>query len=188
MVWFDPPYQTIPDHSDHCSSLTTTNSSHKQLFPPTSLPLSTIKMKFTAALIALVSATGAVAAPAPADSVSMMAASPQWTIQSLSRSCDKADTTCTWNFKINTGSGAATACKYVVKGKPASKANGGPAKCGTFTITSGWSGQFGADKGFTTLSVVSSKKQIIYPSYTDKQLAGGKVVKPDQSYSPAALP
>jgi hypothetical protein len=18
MVWFDPPYQTIPDHSDHC--------------------------------------------------------------------------------------------------------------------------------------------------------------------------
>ncbi|KAF4446591.1 small secreted protein [Fusarium austroafricanum] len=150
-------------------------------------------MKFTAAIIALVSATGAVAAPSiPVDSVSMMAASPQWTIQSLSRACDKADTTCTWNFKINTGSGAATACKYVVKAKGASKANGGPAKCGTganvFTITSGWSGQFGADKGFTTLSVVSSKKQIIYPSYTDKQLAGGKVVKPDQSYSPAALP
>ncbi|KAM0205196.1 hypothetical protein ACHAPA_007806 [Fusarium lateritium] len=145
-------------------------------------------MKFTAALIALVSASGAVAAPAAADSVSMMAATPQWTIQSLNRVCDKADTTCTWNFKINTGSGAATPCKYVVKAKGASKANGGPAKCGTFTITSGWSGQFGANAGFTTVSVVSNKKQIIYPSYTDKQLAGGKVVKPDQKYAPAALP
>ncbi|KAF5022720.1 hypothetical protein F66182_5268 [Fusarium sp. NRRL 66182] len=136
-------------------------------------------MKFTAAFVALISATGAVAAPA-ADSVSMMAATAQWTIQSLNRVCDKADTTCTWNFKINTGSGAATPCKYVVKAKGASKANGGPVKCGTFTITSGWSGQFGPSKGFTTVSVVNNKKQIIYASYTDKQLASGKVVKPDQ--------
>ncbi|KAH7129511.1 hypothetical protein B0J13DRAFT_509861 [Dactylonectria estremocensis] len=145
-------------------------------------------MQFTTAFIALLSASGVMAAPAASNTVSMMAATPQWTIQTLNRVCDKADTTCTWNFKINTGSGAATPCKYVVKGTKASQANGGPAKCGTFTITSGWSGQFGADKGFTTVSVVSSKKQIIYPSYTDKQLAGGKVVKPDQSYAPAALP
>ncbi|CEI59931.1 hypothetical protein FVEN_g8265 [Fusarium venenatum] len=144
-------------------------------------------MKFTAALIALVSATGVVAAPA-ADSISMMAASPQWTIKSLNRVCDKTDSTCTWNFKINTGSGSDTPCKYVIKAKNASKANGGPIKCGTFTITSGWSGQFGADKGFTTVSVVSNQKQIIYPSYTDKHLAGGKVIKPDQKYAPAALP
>ncbi|KAM5344294.1 hypothetical protein ACJ41O_012831 [Fusarium nematophilum] len=148
-------------------------------------------MKFTTAVVALLSTSGVMAAPAPADSVSMMAAAPQWTIQTLNRVCDKTDTTCTWNFKINTGAGAATPCKYVVKapkGKKASQANGGPAKCGTFTITSGWSGQFGADKGFTTVSVVNNKKQIIYPSYTDKQLAGGKVVKPDQKYAPAALP
>ncbi|RGP70923.1 small secreted [Fusarium sporotrichioides] len=147
-------------------------------------------MKFTTSLFALAAATGAVAAPsAPLDAVSMMAATPMWTIESMQRTCDKPDTTCTWNFKINTGSGAATACKYVVKAsKNASQANGGPAKCGTFTITSGWSGQFGPDNGFTTLSVVSSKKQIVYPSYTDKQLAGGKVVKPDQKYAPASLP
>ncbi|KAH7123050.1 hypothetical protein EDB81DRAFT_813493 [Dactylonectria macrodidyma] len=144
-------------------------------------------MQFSTALVAILSAASGVMA-APADTVSMMAATPQWTIQSLNRVCDKADTTCTWNFKIYTGSGTATPCKYVVKGKKASQAKGGPSKCGTFTITSGWSGQFGADKGFTTVSVVSSKKQIIYPSYTDKQLAGGKVVKPDQSYAPAALP
>ncbi|KAI5456730.1 small secreted protein, partial [Mariannaea sp. PMI_226] len=134
------------------------------------------------------------AAPAPAaDSVSMMAASPQWTMQSLSRSCDSADKTCTWNFKIFPGSGSATACKYIVKSTSsqpkASQANGGPTKCGDFTITSGWSGQFGPGNGFTTMSVVSSsKKQIIWPAYTDKQLASGKVVKPDQSYAPAALP
>ncbi|KAF5009917.1 hypothetical protein FDECE_3902 [Fusarium decemcellulare] len=147
-------------------------------------------MKFSTTIVAaLFSATGMAAPASGTTEVSMMAASPQWTLQGLKRTCDKADTTCTWNFKINTGSGAATPCKYVVKAKKgASKANGGPSKCGTFTITSGWSGQFGADKGFTTVSVVSSQKKIIYASYTDKQLAGGKVVKPDQSYAPAALP
>ncbi|KAJ4172285.1 hypothetical protein NW754_002476 [Fusarium falciforme] len=34
----------------------------------------------------------------------------------------------------------------------------------------------------------ASKKQIVYPAYTDQQLAGGKVVKPDQAYAPASLP
>ncbi|KAM0429969.1 hypothetical protein ACHAPT_005973 [Fusarium lateritium] len=148
-------------------------------------------MKFSLAFVAaLLSASSAVAAPSSNgnDVVSMMAATPQWTIQGMQRSCDKGDTTCTWNFKINTYKGTPTACKYVVKGRPASQTNGGPAKCGTFTITSGWSGQFGPGNGFTVLSVISSNRQIIYPGYTDKQLAGGKVVKPDQSYAPANLP
>ncbi|KAJ3459162.1 hypothetical protein MRS44_015235 [Fusarium solani] len=128
-------------------------------------------MKFSITIVAaLLSATGMAA---PANEVSMMAASPSG------------------QFNPSTA-GAATACKYVVKSTKtakASKANGGPATCGDFTITSGWSGQFGADKGFTTLSVVSkSKKQIVYPAYTDQQLAGGKVVKPDQAYAPASLP
>ncbi|KAF7547414.1 hypothetical protein G7Z17_g7755 [Cylindrodendrum hubeiense] len=151
-------------------------------------------MQFSAAFLAtILSATTVFAAPAAAGSVSMMAKAPQWTIQTLNRSCDAADKTCTWNFKVNTGTGTATACKYVVKSAKAtpkaSRSNGGPAKCGDFTITSGWSGQFGEGQGFTTLSVVStSKKQIVWPAYTDKQLAGGKVVKPDQAYAPAALP
>ncbi|KAH6988907.1 hypothetical protein BKA56DRAFT_574840 [Ilyonectria sp. MPI-CAGE-AT-0026] len=144
-------------------------------------------MKFTASLVALLSATGALAAPA-AGAVSMMAAGNQWTIQSLNRVCNAADTTCTWNFKIFPGSGTATACKYVVSGAGASTKNGGPTKCGNFQITSGWSGQFGPGNGFTTMSVVSTGKHIIYPAYTDKQLAGGKVVKPDQAYTPASLP
>ncbi|RSM12645.1 hypothetical protein CEP52_002295 [Fusarium oligoseptatum] len=147
-------------------------------------------MKFSLAFVAaLLSATNVAAAPsADPNAVSMMAATPQWTIQNMQRTCDKNDTTCTWNFKINTGKGTPTPCKYVVKGRPASQTNGGPAKCGTFTITSGWSGQFGPGNGFTVLSVISSNKQIIWPGYTDKQVASGKVVKPDQSYAPANLP
>jgi hypothetical protein len=148
-------------------------------------------MKF-AIVATLLSATSVLAAPAPepaADVVSMMAASPQWTIQSLKRNCNKANTECTWNFGIYPGSGKATSCTYVVKAKGASTANGGPSKCGDYTITSGWSGQFGPGNGFTTLSVVNNKsKRIVWPAYTDKQLASGKVVKPDQSYAPAALP
>ncbi|KAH6889497.1 hypothetical protein B0T10DRAFT_606783 [Thelonectria olida] len=150
-------------------------------------------MKFSAAILATLLSGSALAAPAPADSVSMMAASPQWTIQGMYRKCDTPDKTCTWNFKIYTGSGTATTCRHIVKSTSASpkasRANGGPSTCGDFTVTSGWSGQFGEGNGFTTLSVVSkSKKQIIWPAYTDKQVPFGKVVKPDQSYAPASLP
>ncbi|GKU14751.1 unnamed protein product [Fusarium langsethiae] len=108
-------------------------------------------MQFSLAFLAAVlSATSVSAAPAD-PAVNMMAATPQWTIQSMQR-------------------------------------NGGPVKCGDYTVTSGWSGQFGPGNGFTTFSVVSSKRQIVWPAYTDKQVQGGKVVKPDQSYTPANLP
>ncbi|KAL4746531.1 hypothetical protein BDW72DRAFT_33929 [Aspergillus terricola var. indicus] len=125
---------------------------------------------------------------APSSAKSMMVANTQWTITSLKRVCNTADSECTWTFGINTGAHS-TDCTYVVKGSPASQANGGPAQCGDFTITSGWSDQFGADNGFTTLSVVDeSTRQIVWPAYTDKQLAGGNIVTPDQSYTPSVLP
>ncbi|KAF4947627.1 hypothetical protein FSARC_13929 [Fusarium sarcochroum] len=147
-------------------------------------------MKFSLAFVAaLLSASSAVAAPAPeAEVASMMAATPQWTIKALKRVCDKPNTTCTWTFGIDAHKGAVTNCKYVVKGAKASQKNGGPSKCGDYTITSGWSGQFGPGQGFTVLSVANKNRQIIYPGYTDKQVASGKVVKPDQSYAPQALP
>jgi hypothetical protein len=126
---------------------------------------------------------------APTASVSMMAAGPQWTIENMKRTCNAENTSCTWNFGIYPGTGAATPCNYVVKGNTASHANGGPVTCGGYTVTSGWSGQFGEGNGFTTFSVVDNKaRQIIWPAYTDKQVEGGNVVKPDQSYAPAALP
>ncbi|KAL3475958.1 hypothetical protein BJX99DRAFT_228649 [Aspergillus californicus] len=136
-------------------------------------------------LLAALSCSVSTTFAAPAKS---MMANASWTITDLKRVCDSADTSCTWTFGINTGSNA-TECTYVVNGSPASRANGGPSDCGAYTITSGWSGQFGADNGFTTLSVVEeASRQIVWPAYTDKQLANGTVVKPDQSYTPSILP
>ncbi|KAJ5160422.1 uncharacterized protein N7482_007426 [Penicillium canariense] len=144
-------------------------------------------MQFSQLLLTALFAAPAVLA-SPVAGVSMMAAGPEWTIENMKRVCNGDNTSCTWTFGINPGSGA-TACTYVVTANDASEANGGPSTCGAYTITSGWSGQFGPGNGFTTLSVVNDQsRQIIWPAYTDKQLAGGNVVKPDQSYAPAALP
>lgn len=145
-------------------------------------------MQITQLLLTALSASS-VALAAPVGSKSMMADVTEWTIENMKRVCNKDDTACKWTFGINTGEGDATPCTYIVKGDPASRANGGPSQCGDFTITSGWSGQFGEENGFTTLSVVDEENRlIIYPAYTDKQLEDGKVVKPDQSYAPASIP
>ncbi|KAJ5202094.1 uncharacterized protein N7498_006757 [Penicillium cinerascens] len=136
---------------------------------------------------ALLSSSAVMAAPAQGKS--MMANGPEWTIENMKRVCNAANTECTWTFGIEVGTDAATPCTYVVKATDASQANGGPATCGVYTITSGWSGYFGAGNGFTTMSVVNGNtRQIVWPAYTDKQLAGGDVVKPNQAYAPAALP
>ncbi|KAL3440972.1 hypothetical protein BJX65DRAFT_300103 [Aspergillus insuetus] len=134
------------------------------------------------------------AAPSPATTKSMMVANTSWTISSLKRVCNHLNTKCTWTFGISTGPGSesettTTNCTYIVEGSPASQAKGGPAPCGNYTISSGWSDQFGADAGFTTLSVVNEEtRQIVWPAYTDKQLEKGEVVTPDQSYTPSVLP
>lgn len=148
-------------------------------------------MQFSVAtFITTLLATSALAAPAPAADVKSMATSATWTVEGLKRVCNSADTSCAWTFTVN--SGTKTACSFTVKksgSTPASQAPNKGSTCGPYTVTSGWSGQFGKDQGFTTLSVVNtSKKQIAWPAYTDKQLAGGKVVKPDQSYPVQALP
>lgn len=142
-------------------------------------------MQFTTTFLAVLATAGsALAAPAPAEK-SMMAAGSTWTMQNFKRAC--ANGTCNYSFAINTNDGSApTSCAYKVTGNPASHAAYQNVKCGAFTIGSTWSGQFGPDAGFQTLSVVRGK-QILYPAYTDKQLASGKVVKPDQSYTPQNL-
>ncbi|KAI9369293.1 hypothetical protein BJX61DRAFT_520169 [Aspergillus egyptiacus] len=140
-------------------------------------------------LFAALACSTTLAAPTPSGPAkSMMVENTQWTIEDMKRVCDDADTECTWTFGIDTPSGS-TDCTYVVTGSPASQANGGPEHCGDYTITSGWSGQFGPEDGFTTLSVVHEEsRQIIWPAYRDDQLEGGEVVKPDQSYTPSVLP
>jgi hypothetical protein len=144
-------------------------------------------MQFTTAFLAILATAGtSMAAPAPAADVSMMATGSTWTMQSFKRVCSQ--TSCTYSYAINANDGSkATACSYKVSGNPAARASYGNVKCGAYTISSSWSGQFGEGNGFQTLAVVKNGK-IIYPGYTDKQLANGATVKPDQSYTPQNLP
>ncbi|KXT04175.1 hypothetical protein AC578_54 [Pseudocercospora eumusae] len=143
-------------------------------------------MQFTTIVALLAAAGSSLAAPAPVADKSMMAAGASWTMQDFKRTCGGG--VCTYDYKINTNDGsAATACTYKVNGNPATRASYNNVKCGAFTISSNWSGQFGEGNGFQTLAVVKGK-QIIYPAYTDKQLVSGQVVKPDQSYTPQNLP
>ncbi|RDA84378.1 hypothetical protein CP532_2574 [Ophiocordyceps camponoti-leonardi (nom. inval.)] len=142
-------------------------------------------MQLTSTLIAsILAASTAMANPA---AKSMMAADPNWTIEQMQRICTKEATQCTWSFRINTHISKSTECKLVVdayNGIKATRSKGGPVRCGDYTVTSGWSDQFGEGNGFTVLSVVDDKKRlIVWPSYTDKQVEKGQVVDPDQSYS-----
>ncbi|KAK3710709.1 hypothetical protein LTR37_010128 [Vermiconidia calcicola] len=126
--------------------------------------------------------------PQPYTILNMMEIGTQWTIGNFKRACGPADKQCTLTYNIKANDGSPTAkCSYQVTGSPASRASYSNVKCGAYTVSSSWSGQFGAGKGFTTMSVVKGNL-IAYPSYTDKQLQGGTVVKPDQSYTPQNLP
>ena len=146
-------------------------------------------MQLTTVLAILAAASTSFAAPTPgADSVSMMDAGASWTMQSFKRVCNAASTSCAYSWSINLNNGTpATPCAYTVTGNPAQHATYENVKCGAFVVGSTWSGQFGAGHGFQTLSVVKGN-QIIYPAYTDTQLQGGKVVSPNQSYTPQNIP
>ncbi|KAL7930774.1 hypothetical protein V8C35DRAFT_312177 [Trichoderma chlorosporum] len=147
-------------------------------------------MQITKALLAaLFAASTTSAAPTP-PAKSMMAAVPEWTITNIQRACNSDDTSCTWTFGVDTHIAAPTPCTFVVKATAnASLANGGPVTCGAYTITSGWSGQFGPNNGFTTFAVTDyNNKLIIWPAYTDVQVMAGTVVSPNQSYAPVNLP
>ncbi|KAL8997616.1 MAG: hypothetical protein Q9169_003163 [Polycauliona sp. 2 TL-2023] len=145
-------------------------------------------MHFSTIFLAAVGAMPVFSAPAPANAVSMMAAAaPQWTIKSFVRTCNAANTSCKYSYSIDTHAGAPTLCTYTVTGNPAARTSYNNVKCGAYTISSNWSGQFGPNQGFQTLAVVTGRT-IIYPAYTDTQLANSKVVSPDQSYGPQSLP
>lgn len=144
-------------------------------------------MHFQTLFIAALSALPALSAPAPAADKSMMAATTQWTIQSFVRTCNSANTSCKYAYSIDPHTGTVTPCSYTATGNPASRASYNNVKCGAYTISSGWSGQFGAGNGFQTLAITDGKV-IVYPAYTDKQLVNGQVVSPDQSYAPQNLP
>lgn len=126
-------------------------------------------MQFSKTFLAAIMATAVSAAPA---------AEPDWTIRGLNRQCDGSKS-CTWKFTIDTTK-SKTDCKYMVLSSgstPASQANGGPLSCGDYVITSGWSGQFGPNNGFTTFAVKNEGKRLIsYPAYSDSDVKDGKTV------------
>ncbi|KAI0004382.1 small secreted protein [Xylariaceae sp. FL0662B] len=146
-------------------------------------------MQFTTTVLAAILSATALAAPTPAAEVkSAMADAPQWTIESMKRECNTEDTSCTWSFGINTHLAPATPCSFTITGSPASRTDSTGNICGDYTVSTGWSGQFGEGNGFTTLSVIDwGKRLITWPAYTDKQLANGVVVTPDLSFPPTVL-
>jgi hypothetical protein len=118
---------------------------------------------------------------------------PSWTLESVRRLCDMADMNCAWSFTINNHVAyqAPTPCKYNVSsfnGIPASMSSLEGVTCGPYHVTSAWSGQFGPDKGFTTLAIVEVEARlVVYPAYSDEQLRGGAVVVPDMEFVPHAF-
>ncbi|KAK4120197.1 hypothetical protein N657DRAFT_649253 [Parathielavia appendiculata] len=148
-------------------------------------------MHFSAFLGLAAAASGAFAAPTldnRSDAVSAMAQVPQWIIKSFTRTCNANDTSCTVSFGIDTQTAPVTACSYTVTGTPASRASTSGITCGPYTLSSAWSGQFGDGNGFTTWSVVDwSKRLIVWPAYSDRELVNGVAVTPDKSYAPQSL-
>ncbi|ORY68359.1 small secreted protein [Pseudomassariella vexata] len=174
-------------------------------------------MRFTAVIVAAVLPFDVMAAPAPDDKaiefsqegfdtdvpdvvpadydsnaevVNMMADCSEWTIRHLKRTCNRHDTSCCWDFAIDTGHHDKTHCSFTIEGHHASRTDISGVDCGPFTVSAGWSGQFGEDNGFYVLSVVDyEEKLIVWPGYTDEELGcNGKVVRPNKSYAPARIP
>lgn len=113
----------------------------------------------------------------------------KWTIRCLRRTCNHHDTVCEWYFYIDTGYHDPTECHFHVEGQHASQTDTQGHRCGHFTVSSGWSGQFGPGEGFTVLSVVhQAQKLIAWPGYTDKQLEAGETVFPDLEFPVSRLP
>ncbi|KAK3949488.1 hypothetical protein QBC32DRAFT_35693 [Pseudoneurospora amorphoporcata] len=121
-----------------------------------------------------------------------------WTIHSLSRHCDDADTVCGWSFIIDTNcpSFAPTPCSFTIKslgpGVPASRspkhAKDEDELCGPYEVHSSWSGHFGPGQGFTTLSVIDGgNKLVAYPAYRDDLFGKDKATVPDVEVAVYAL-
>ena len=104
------------------------------------------------------------------------------------RQCNKEDTMCEWSFKIDTHqlNNPPTSCKFLAFHHHLAPASRSPFRstCGYYRVGGTWSGQFGPGNGFTTLSVVDDEQRLMaFPAYTDAELEGGRVVKPDVDFA-----
>lgn len=157
----------------------------------------------------LIAASTSLAAPAPSTSPDSSSLEPlsteapaAWTILSYKKDCHKDDTSCNITFgidnnKTKTKKKKAAITKCTIK---VTNPNGGASRTsytgktcdgpgGEYTVSSSWSGQFGPNNGFTTLSVIKpAENLIVWPAYSDDEVQNGKVVVPDKSYVPVSLP
>ncbi|KAK4225776.1 hypothetical protein QBC38DRAFT_251455 [Podospora fimiseda] len=145
-------------------------------------------MKFSLLSLLTLFATLTSSTPLPTDSTPTPTSSQDivqelWTIHGLYRLCNPFDTICTWNFQIhnNVGRYAPVPCSLPVvenkeQGIPASRNHVENYKCGPFDLSSGWSGEFGEEKGFTTLTVADVRARLVVQcAFADGQVGGGKV-------------
>ncbi len=80
-----------------------------------------------------------------------------WTMEGFTRTCP-SQTSCDYRFTLNTNDGGPlNQCAYNVQGDNAATQSYSGIKCNVFTIGSNWSGQFGPNQGFQTLSVVGPR-------------------------------
>lgn len=137
----------------------------------------------TALLLATtLAATSTLATPIAATKSMAVPNAAEWTIETFTRTC--ADTSfCDYYFFIDTHVSPVPTCNYRIyaNGAIAQNTNYNGISCGIYTISSGWSGQFGPGNGFSTLAVTDGRN-IVYPAYRDVQLVDGQAVSPDQSY------
>lgn len=111
-------------------------------------------------LAALLAATStAVGETACADRLTMAAGT---IFENMVRNCDYIDTQCVVEFTINSQRGSRTPVRFITSrtaSAGASRSNGHAQYFGDYAVTSGWSGQFGWEHGFTTFSVVDVKNR-----------------------------
>ncbi len=139
-------------------------------------------MQFQALLAATLAAT-ALAAPTPLVAGKHGQVVGQWTIQGATRFCS-ADA-CTWTFGVNRHDGSAPqTCTFQQSGGPRTDVRSPQACGGPYTVTVGWSGQFGPDHGFSTVALKDIRAGLIsYPAYDDATLANGVRVTPDIDFN-----
>ncbi|KAH9893687.1 hypothetical protein F4778DRAFT_748172 [Xylariomycetidae sp. FL2044] len=131
------------------------------------------------------------ALPAPAAKLASRS-DEQWTTTGLTRTCDADLRTCTWQFGISSSADPTGTppqdCTLVVAGTPGTVANGGPAACGIYTVTSGWAPAGGVEP-FTTLSLVDYARGVIaWASFRDSLVGTDGVVVPDMTWEVQQIP
>ncbi|KAI1341136.1 small secreted protein [Xylariaceae sp. FL0016] len=125
-------------------------------------------MQLHSTLIAALLSTTALAAPTVKSAIAKRS---QWHIQNMTHACDPTDKSCEWDFDLDTGAEAVAHCTIAVNASPVRQPDFTLEPCKQFTVSAGWSGQFGPGNGFTTVADHRAGL-IIFAGYSDANRAG----------------